>query len=233
MQFEATSNKHSLRSNARARVVRTVSLCQTENLEKRPGLIESLQNRYVLEGLETEALLDDPTRGFADDQRSRHRDGLQASGKVDRRSDRLAVPNHDLSGRDANPHAQAEPANCIDDLQAGMHRPAGGVFAGDGKSKVAHSSVVALRIVGRATAARDDLVAAFVILGKDLAVLLGTHRRKQPRRSDKIERHDCDLAQIVLNARTHIFYKDNEAAIAVQFRLESGDIGNAGTLMQL
>ena len=152
---------------------------------------------------------------------------------MDRRSDRLAVPNHDLPGRDADPHAQAEPANCIDDLQAGTHRPAGSVLASDGKSKVAHYSVVALRIVGRATAARDDLFAAFVILGKDLAVPLGAQRRKQPRRSDKIERHDRDLAQIVLNARTHILDEDDEAAIALQFRLESGDIGNAGTLVQL
>ncbi len=76
VQFATASDErcYSWQSNAGARVVRTVSLCQTENPEKRPGLIESLQKRYVLEGLETEALLDDPTRGFADDQRSRHRD---------------------------------------------------------------------------------------------------------------------------------------------------------------
>jgi len=73
----------------------------------------------------------------------------------------------------------------------------------------------------------------FVILGKDLAVPLGAQRRKQARRSDKIARHDRDLAQIVLNARTHILGEDDEAAIAVQFRLQSGDIGHARTLVQL
>ena len=109
---------------------------------------------------------------------------------------RVARPDGHLSGGDANPHAQPELLDRLDDLQTRLHGLRARLLVGDGKAEEAHVAIT-LGIVGDAAMADDDAGAALVVAREDLAVALDTQRGEQPGGLRQVVGHDGQLAQVI------------------------------------
>jgi hypothetical protein len=120
---------------------------------------------------------------FADEHRSRRRDGLQPAGRVDEvaRDHALADrPNRHRSGTgqdpgpslDERPSVATEPADHVHEIERRSDRALGVVLVRDGGTPDGHDGI-ADELLDRAAVATDDLAAQVEVAGQQLPDRLG------------------------------------------------------------
>ncbi len=180
-------------------------------------VVDALQLGAMVQHLELEGVLDEPTRRVRGQHRSRRRRLLEPRGKVDRQSHRLVALDDDQAGREADPHRDAQFGHRVDDHQARLDRAHRGIFECRGVSEIAHDAVVALRVVRLAALPTHDVGATRMQAFQHVGIGLVAQLRQQRGRAHDVERQARDLAARRRCPRAH----EPHSRIAIEPRVEA------------